>query len=231
VTTGIANFNSSSNLVVNGNATFANSANLNLGNIDNIHISGGLNGYVLATDGAANLYWTAGGGGGNGIPGGSNTQIQYNDNGAFGGSPFFTFNEVTNNVQIAGNLIANSVVMGAGIYRFSYSNVYFATTSSTASNQAIISIPSANLAGADFTIISTQASGNIRNITKISAVIYGNTINYVEFSTLPVNGYIGDFSVGYDPGNIIADPSLVLYLTPNSANSQSHKMQITTYQV
>ena len=229
--TGNANFTTGSQLNVSGNASFANSANVTFGNISTVKIPGGLNGYVLSTDGASNLYWAAGGGGGNGIPGGSNTQVQYNKGGVFGGDPFFTFNENTKVVTVAGNVVANAVIMGAGIYRFSYSNVYSATTSSTSSNQAIISIPAANLAGADFTIVSTEASANIRNITKISAVIYGNTINYVEFSTLPVNGYIGDFSVGYDPGNIIADPSLVLYLTPNSSNLQSHKMQITTYQV
>ena len=99
------------------------------------------------------------------------------------------------------------------------------------SNQEILSIPTTNLAGVDFTIISTQPSANIRNITKMSAVLYGSTVNYVEFSTLPVNGYIGDFSINYFPGNITSDPALVLKLSPQSADLQSHKMQITTYQV
>ena len=149
----------------------------------------------------------------------------------FGGNPNFTYNSVTGNLQIAGNVIANSLVLGAGVYKFSYSNVYFATTNSPAANQDILSIPTTNLAGVDFTIISTQPSANIRNITKMSAVIIGTSVNYVEFSTLPVNGYIGDFSINYFPGNITSDPALVLRLTPQSADLQSHKMQITTYQV
>lgn len=52
----------------------------------------GTNGYYLQTDGAGNTTWAAGGGGGGGTPGGSNTQVQYNNSGAFGGSAGFTFN-------------------------------------------------------------------------------------------------------------------------------------------
>jgi hypothetical protein len=82
-----------------------NGSNLSLGNVANIKITGGVNGYVLQTDGTGNLDWTAQtGGGGNGSPGGSNTQIQYNDAGTFGGNVGFTFNEVNGNVAIPGNL-------------------------------------------------------------------------------------------------------------------------------
>lgn len=38
----------------------------NLGNVANITITGGSNGYVLTTDGAGNLSWGVGGGGGSG---------------------------------------------------------------------------------------------------------------------------------------------------------------------
>jgi hypothetical protein len=216
-----------------GNANFANSANVNLGNIENLHISGGINGYVLATNGAGNLYWTAGGGGGNGTPGGSNTQVQYNDSGTFGGSAFFTFNENTNNVQIAGNLISNAITIGSGIYQFSYSNVYFATTSSTSPNQVLLSIEAdngvggGNIAAVDYTIISTD--DNIRNFIKISCVRIGNSLNYVEYSTLPINGYTGDFQVQYNAGNVISPATIQLILTPQSANLMTHKMMITAY--
>lgn len=231
VTTGNANINSGANLNVLGNANFASSPRVNLGSNSNVKISGGIDGYVLSTDGFGNLTWIESGGGGGYPPGGSNTQVQYNNNGVFGGNPNFTYNSATGNLQVAGNVIANSLVLGAGVYKFSYSNVYFATTNSPAANQDILSIPTTNLAGVDFTIISTQPSANIRNITKMSAVIIGTSVNYVEFSTLPVNGYIGDFSINYFPGNITSDPALVLRLTPQSADLQSHKMQITTYQV
>jgi hypothetical protein len=210
-----------------GNANFAGSANINFGNVENIHISGGINGYVLATNGSGNLYWTAGGGGGNGTPGGSNTQVQYNDSGSFGGSAFFTFNEATSNVNIAGNLIANSFTMGSGVYGFSHSNVFFATTNSTAPNQPIFSIEAEDIAAVDYTIISTD--GIIRNFIKISCVISGSTLNYVEYSTIPVNGYTGDFTVGYDAGNVITPATIQLRLSPQTSNLMTHKMMVTTY--
>jgi len=227
VISGAANLSPGSILNVAGNANFANAANVNLGNISNLHISGGVNGYVLATDGAANLYWTAGGGGGNGTPGGSNTQVQYNDAGAFGGSSFFTFNESTNNVTVAGNLIANSFTMGSGVYEFSHSNVFFATTNSSASDQTLLSIDAEDIAAVDYTIISTD--GIIRNFIKISCVRSGSTINYVEYSTIPVNGYTGDFTVGYDAGNVITPSTIQLKLSPQSSNLMTHKMMVTTY--
>jgi len=83
-------------------ATYSN-GNVVFSNIANLKINGGTNGYFLQTDGTGNLDWAAGGGG-NGAPGGSNTQIQYNDNGLFGGNTGFTFNEITGNVDIPGNL-------------------------------------------------------------------------------------------------------------------------------
>lgn len=231
--TGLANFSSNAyihtgaQLFVKGNINAANSANINLGNVANLHISGGINGYVLSTDGAGNLSWAAGGGGGgNGNPGGSNTQIQYNNAGAFGGSSAFTFDAANSNVRIAGNLTTNSFTMGSGIYEFSKSNVFFATTSDT-STQTLLAIPANDIAAVDYTIISTD--GIIRNFLKISAVLCGNSLNYVEYSSLPVNGYTGDFVVAYDGGNIVTPPTIQLMVTPQSANLMTHKMSITTY--
>jgi hypothetical protein len=82
--------------VVSGTLTFTNLANLS--------IDGGVNGYVLQTDGSGVLSWTAqtGGGGGTGSPGGSNTQVQYNDAGVFGGFAGFTFNETTGDLAVPG---------------------------------------------------------------------------------------------------------------------------------
>ncbi len=240
VNSGNANFNGNTNLAnttvvanrvltVAGNINTQNSPNVNLGNIANLHISGGVNGYVLSTDGLGNLSWkNAGGSNGGGTPGGSNTQVQYNSAGTFAGDPFFTFNDVTKVVNVAGNLVANSFQMGSGIYEFSKANVYFATTNSTGS-QVLLSIPANDLAAVDLTIISDDDI--IRNFIKISAVVKGNVVNYAEYSTLPVNGYTGDFSVEYNPGNVVAEPSVQLVMTPQSANLMTHRMQVTTYYV
>jgi hypothetical protein len=235
---------STTNLNIISNATFANTftanansivnfsvaSDVNLGSLANITITGGVNGYVLSTDGAGNLSWTAGGGGGNGTPGGSNTQIQYNDIGTFGGSPFFTFNEATTTVTVAGNLVANTIIMGSGAFRFSYSNVYAATTTSTSPNQVIYSVPAEDIAGIDFTVITTDSLGGSRQISKLTSVVLGTSLNYNDTSTMAVNSYLSDFNVSYDAGNIISPPQIVLSVTPTTANLLTHKMQVTTYE-
>jgi hypothetical protein len=101
-----------------GNATIANATISNIGNItigvDNLHITGGSNGYVLQTDGTGNLTWTTQtGGSGNGVPGGANTQIQFNDAGVFGGSPNFTYNNTTGNINLTGNLVSGNLYADA----------------------------------------------------------------------------------------------------------------------
>ena len=218
-------------LTVNGNLNATGSANVTLGNVANIHITGGLNGYVLSTDGAGNLSWTAGGGngGGNGVPGGSNTQVQYNDNGLFGGSAFLTFNENTNTFQVAGNLVANSTQIGAGVYKFSTSSVYAATTSSTAANQLLWSTEAANVSGIDFHIISTDLGSGTRQVSKISSVILGNIVQWNEYGSLLINGGVGSFDVTYSPGNVVVDALIELRVTPDSTNVTSYKILITEY--
>lgn len=102
---------SNTQLQYNLNGNFAGISNvtydgsyLSLGNVGNVRILGGTNGYVLQTDGTGNLGWTAqSGGGGNGSPGGANSQIQYNDSGLFGGDVGFTYDS-SNNLMAVQNI-------------------------------------------------------------------------------------------------------------------------------
>jgi len=218
-------------LTASSNINATMSPNVNLGSVSNLHIQGGTNGYVLSTDGAGNLSWTAGGGGGgNGTPGGSNTQIQYNDQGVFNGSSFFTFNENTNNVQVAGNLIANALTLGSGVYAFSRSNVFFAITSSN-TTQELYAIEADTISGADFTIIATDTTANTRQVSKISSIFLGEAYQYNEYSTLAVNGATGYYSMAYLPGNISVTPQFVLYVTPTTNNNIVHKISIQSYDI
>lgn len=221
----------SGTLRVTGNANLAGSPNINLGTLSNIHIDGGVNGYVLTTDGTGNLTWSAGGngGGGNGTPGGANTQIQYNDSGDFGGSPYLTFNELTNTLNVAGNLIANTIEIGSGVFKFCKSSVHFATTASAA-NTALYSLEANSVSSVDFTIIATDSIAGNRQVSKLSAVLYQSTLHYNEYSTLNVNGYVGNFTVGYDPGNIITPATATLYVEPTNINLSTYKILITRYE-
>jgi hypothetical protein len=48
-----------------------------------------------------------------GTPGGSNTQVQFNDSGSFAGNANFTFDKTSSNLTVNGNVIANSFVSNA----------------------------------------------------------------------------------------------------------------------
>lgn len=234
VTTGNIKVNTLANITGNlravGNINFSTSPNVNMGTLANIHISGGLNGYVLTTNGLGNLAWQeGGGGGGNGEPAGSNTQIQFNNNGSFGASPYFTFDNYTNTVQVGGNLIGNTFQMGAGVFKFSTSEVYFASTASMTTGQVLFSIPTADISGADFHIIGTDTSTGTRQSSKISSVVYNGTVQFTEYAGLYINGGVGTFEVDYAAGNIIVPPSLQLKVTPDSASSTIYKMLITIF--
>jgi hypothetical protein len=140
------------------NVTY-NGSKLSLGNVANVQITGGTNGFVLQTDGTGNLSWTAqtgNGGGGNGTPGGANTQIQYNDSGVFGGYAGFTFDEVSGNVNIPTNLILSGNV---------YGNLIGISSNANYSNQALVAItvvqndqPNITSTG---TLVNLSVSGNV----------------------------------------------------------------------
>lgn len=223
------------NITANGRLNVGNrldastTSNVALGYVGNVHITGGINGYVLTTDGLGNLSWTSGGGGGGGSPGGSNGQIQFNNAGTFGGSAYLNWNDATNTFNVAGNFIANSIEIGSGVYRFSHTNVYFATTSTTA-NSEILSFDCSDLEGLDFTIIATNETIGHRQITKLSAITYQSTLNYNEYSTLIVNGQVGNFTMDYSPGNIIVSPAARLYVEPANAAMTTYKILITKYE-
>jgi hypothetical protein len=86
---------------------------LDLGPVSNIKISGGTNGYVLQTDGTGNLTWTnQASGGSNSTPGGSNTQVQFNDAGTLTGTSDFLYDKATNTLTLTGNISVNTVNTG-----------------------------------------------------------------------------------------------------------------------
>lgn len=66
---------------------------------------------------SANRSWTIPSGG---SPGGSNTQVQYNDGGAFGGDATFTFNETTKVIGVDSLQFSLSPVTGPGAGLISY---------------------------------------------------------------------------------------------------------------
>lgn len=214
-------------VTANGTVNLANSSNVNVGNVSHLHIAGGLNGYFLQTDGFGNLSWAASGGsGGNTNPGGATTQIQYNDNGNFAASPYFTFDSGTNTVQVGGKLIANAMQLGSGAYKFGSSSVYFATTATT-NKTRLYTIPVTECSGVNFEIIGTDSAGSKRQSVNISSLYYAGIVQYSEYGGVFINGGVGDFSVEYNPGDVITPPSLDLNVIPDTSNSTVYKIWIT----
>lgn len=74
------------------NAAQPNITSVGTLNVNTLKISGGTNGYFLQTDGTGNVSWSAAGAGGNGSPGGSNAQLQFNNEGEFGGDANLIWN-------------------------------------------------------------------------------------------------------------------------------------------
>ncbi len=139
-------------------------------NIANVHIYGGTNGYVLQTDGVGNLTWTAqtGGGGGNGSPGGSNSQVQFNNAGSFGGNSGFTFNSTTGNLNVPNNIIATTLI--GNVANANYSNYSGTATSANTIAGANVTGTVANAtyaitAGTAYSVAGANVTGTVANAT------------------------------------------------------------------
>jgi hypothetical protein len=183
------------------NVTFS-AGNLRLGPVANVKMTGGTNGYVLQTDGTGNLSWVAGAGG-NGAVGGSNTQVQYNKAGVFGGTSGFVFDETTNTLTIT-NIIGN----GIGLTSLTGANVTgtvpSANTVTDAAQSNITSVgtltsvtTSGNLSvsgtttvqqAKEKTVISVSAPGASTNFDVLSGAINYYTANMTANVTLNVRG-------------------------------------------
>jgi hypothetical protein len=84
------------------------SGRANLGSVANVAILGGVNGQYIQTDGTGNLAWVSGGGSGNGVVGGANTQIQFNNSGSFGGTTGLVWS-ASNTTLVTTNIAAGTV--------------------------------------------------------------------------------------------------------------------------
>ena len=155
-------------LTVSGNADLTG-PNVAIGNVGNLYIPGGALGYGLVTDGSGNLSWSAVTTG-NGVVGGVNTQVQFNNAGLFGGNTGFTFDNVTGIFTSPflagdGNGLAN---IPAANISGTIANANYATYSGTAntlSSSGNANIGNIGVTGGVFaTTLSATGNANIGNI-------------------------------------------------------------------
>ena len=171
-----------------------------LGTVSNVKISGGSPGYVLQTDGTGNLSW-AEGGTGNGIPGGVNTTVQFNDDGVFGGNTAFTFNKTTGILSVPRVEISQSVTA---------SNITANTGTFTGNAAGLTNIPGGNVTGtvanATYATYATSA-GTSGSATTASTVTTNAQPNITSVGTL------AGLTVG---GNIIPNANVIYNLGNNT---------------
>jgi hypothetical protein len=161
-----------------GVVDFTTTANVTLGAVSNLHISGGTDGYVLKTNGSGTLAWVA-----QPTPGGSDTQVQFNDGGSFGGNSAFTFNKITGNVVITGNLVTGSGT-GGNISGLNYVTANYLTgTLTTAVQPNITSVGTL----ASLTVTGNITSGNA-SLGNLATASYftgnGSLLTYITGSNV-----------------------------------------------
>jgi hypothetical protein len=147
-----------------------------LGSVSNITITGGNSGYVLSTDGTGNLSWIE-----QSvplIPGGTNTQVQFNSANTFAGSANFTFDVTTNTLSVT-NIVAN----GSQLTDLNASNVTGQVSNAVVSGTVYTNAqPNITSLGTltDLTVTGNTNTGNLRT----DNILYANGDPYV-FTTNP----------------------------------------------
>jgi len=99
------------------------------------------NGYVLTSDASGNGTWQAASGG---SPAGSDTQVQYNNGGAFGGASALTYNDTTGNVTIAPTTNTNGIFIDGNTGNIDNPRLRMESNSNTAEVSGTIQMESAN---------------------------------------------------------------------------------------
>jgi hypothetical protein len=223
------NLTVSGNASISGNATFTGNvtaqrvtatgniaftgANVSLGNVASVKMTGGVNGYILQTDGAGNLSWVL-----NtqsiGTLGavGANTQLLFNDGGSVGANANLTFNKTngrltatafTGDGTFVTNVSANTANFATNVLGASQGNITSLGTLTTLSVNGNLNISNGNITAANANLsirninlnagnINTN-SGNILagagNITAASVSVTGTiTSNGFMYASTPANG-------------------------------------------
>ena len=133
-------------------------------------IADGTIGQVLTTDGAGGLsFTTVSGGGGSGTPGGSATQVQFNDSGSFGGDAGMTYNKTSNALTVGTVITDNLETSTSGTPTISSaSNIVLNPTGSV-----VVQSGGFRLANMDTTARNALTASN-------GEMIYNTTVNKIQ---------------------------------------------------
>ena len=136
-----------------------------------------VNGYYLQTDTNGVLSWAAGGGGGGGSPGGSNTQIQYNNAGAFGGDAAFTFTNGAGTATMSLG-VASTTSGVAKLYNSASAN---AITVASGNNASAWTLTLPTSGGTNGYFLQTDGSGNTTWAAAAAGTINTGTAGQITY--------------------------------------------------
>ena len=176
---------STGTIAANGNINFTG-ANVSLGPVGNVRITGGSSGQVLRTDGTGTLSWSTISSTG---AAGTNTQIQFNDANLTAGANNLTYNKITQtltanklvvstqaNLGAAGNVIItggakSNAVLGAVSFNGSgaITNIAVTTGGSGYDLPPVITISGSNTSPATAAAVIDSATGTVLSVTIVTA--------------------------------------------------------------
>lgn len=227
---GFANLKLGTTITLNGSTSgtceLKVAAAAGTGIIFQLPTTNGTSGHVLQTDGAGVTSWVAPSGGGSGSPGGSDTQVQFNDSAAFGGDAGLTYNKTSNvltntggGLSLVQGTITTDLQQLSGTATWNDSGVTFTAWKLNVTNTA---------SNAASKLIDLQTGGTTQfNVTRAGALFAAGTIsNYsggtgIQFSTSVINGYSSFAGIFNIDVNGFRARSTGLFAWSSNANSDT----------
>lgn len=201
-----------------------------LGSVANLRINGGSSGYILQTNGSGNVSWIAKDTGGN--IAGSNSQIQFNNNGIFGASANLTYDPTYNT---SGGKLTVGYAQG-GLVESDEINAF--TMITTEGNLYAANADLGNTAIANYFVgtIFTNAQPNITSLGQLTSlgvlgnidagnITSGNLITATEFSGSGV--FLSNIQAGNIVGTV-ANANYAAYTFDVVGNNQPNITSIGT---
>jgi len=197
-----------------GVVDFTTTANVTLGAVANLHISGGTAGAVLSTDGSGVLTWTSSGSVG---VAGTDTQIQFNDVGNFGADGNFTFTKSTSTLstknitlQGSGNLIGGNLVganyLTGTLTTATQPNITSVGTLVNTTMGASNSLSGGNLVSANYLTgtLTTKIQPNITSVGTLTSLTVDGSTNLGDVGNLTITGGTAGYSLTTDGFGVLS---------------------------
>jgi len=208
----------------------ANLTNLNVTNQITVNGSVGTAGQALLSGGGtANDYWGTVSGGGGGSPGGSDTQLQINESGSFGGSAALTFNYSANVLTV------NGAVQSTLLQTTTQTGTAYTTANTDAgtliqcTNTAAVTVTVSNTMPVNSRFLITQiGTGIVTVANQVGMNLSSRTGNYSignQFGTISV--FIANTTTAIIDGNILGTGTL-LTIGNSTSNSTMDGLSVNT---